>query len=73
MHRGITKRESLRDFKSGQRLQNRGKEITNWGKRDCKLGQGFQNGEGITNRYRTTCTHECLFYKSHSDLWLRYT
>ena len=28
-------------------------EITNRGKRDYKLGQGFQIGPGITNRCRT--------------------
>ena len=47
--RGITNRGSLRDFKSGEKVQigaeisNRGKEISSRG-RDYKSGQGLQIG-----------------------------
>ena len=51
--REITNRGSFRDFKSGNKIINWGKEISNRG-RDFKSGQdGFQMGTGITNRCRT--------------------
>ena len=40
---GITNRDSLRDFKSGQRLQIGARETANRG-RDFKSGQGLQIG-----------------------------
>ena len=51
--REITNRGSFGDFKSGNKIINWGKEISNRG-RDYKSGQdGFQMGTGITNRCRT--------------------
>ena len=77
-------REGFRDYKSGQkRLQigealwisnwgekitNRGKEISNWGKRDFKSKQGFEIWAGITHRCGTagaaTCSIKKAFWKS---------
>ena len=64
--RGITNRDSLRDFKLGQKDYKSGHgfqieaekfqieaDITNRGNIDYKPGQGFQIGAGITNRCRT--------------------
>ena len=48
----ITNRGSFGDFKSGNKIINWGKEISNRGKMDFKWGQGLQIG---AERY-----HRCL-------------
>ena len=42
--RVITNTGSFRDFKSGKKITNRGKETSNRGNRDYKPGQGLQIG-----------------------------
>ena len=44
-------------FQIGAKRFQTGAEITNQGKKDYTLGQGFQIGAGITNRCKTALLH----------------
>ena len=73
--RKIANMGSLRDFKSGEKVYKLGQrcqigakrfqivaEITHGGKRDCKLGQGFQIGAEIINCCRTRFDYQPNLY-----------
>ena len=54
----------MKRLQIGAGISNRGKEISNWGKRDFKSKQGFEIWAGITHRCGTAGAATCSIKKA---------
>ena len=62
MGKSDCKQGNIKGFQIGTKRFQIGEEITNWGKRDYKPGQGFQIEAGITDRCRTCYSNKYKKY-----------